>query len=254
MTTSLGHGGLSPNSRAESGRAKLLALLGVLIGATGFAASLTCIYRAARDLMINSGGTCASGGAYQIAPGHQCTPGQTSLLIGGIFAILLFGTVLVAASRWYGGSGLSGVGSLTWAALFGSLGINFLQLGLQPPDNIASGTGWIVCGAFFVLMALCGLIPGLIGVSAYFKARGVTESTPVFDPPIVRANVNFARSMPGDPAFGISDSAAARAAGSGESAPAGDSAPFQADLIQPARTEGDFVDPVTGEHVARSEE
>jgi hypothetical protein len=192
---------------------------------------------AMRDLMINSGGTCASGGPYQINPDQVCSAGQTGLLMGGIFGGLLFAGILIGASSWYGGAKLSGVGLLLWAALFGALGYNFMSLGLNPPPHMSGGTGWIVCGVIFLLMALGGLIPGLMALGSYFKdSAHPEEAKPIFDAPIVRANVEFVRNMPGDPMYGKSDPSTMNAP------PATEQAPER--MIE---STNDFVDPVTGE-------
>jgi hypothetical protein len=216
--------------------ARPVALIGVLIGAFGFAAALTCLYLGMRDLMVNSGGFCASGGPYQINPGQQCESGQIWLLFGGVLLGLVFAFVLVGASSAYGGIKLSGVGLLLWAALFGALGWNFISLGLDPPSNMSGATGWIVSGVVFWLMALGGLIPGVMALVAYFRDSAHPErAKSTFDAPLVRANVSFVRSTPGDPAFGQTDPAATPEGAPGPAVP---------------RTTGSdtsFVDPVTGE-------
>jgi hypothetical protein len=215
-----------------------LALAVVFVGALGFAACLTGVYYAMRDLMINSGGACAFGGPYQINPDQVCSAGQTGLLMGGIIGGLIFSAILVGGSSWYGGVKLSGVGLLLWAALFGALGFNFIQIGLNPPDNLSSGaTGWIICGVVFWLMALGGLIPGLMALGSYFKdSANPEEAKPIFDAPIVRANVEFVRNMPGDPMFGQSDPNAMNKPPASEQAPE-----------RTIESTNDFVDPVTGE-------
>lgn len=231
-------------SRTKTGGGPL-ALAAVFISAAGFAACLTAVYSAMRDLMINSGGTCASGGPYEINANQVCSTGQTALLMGGIFIGLVFAAALVGASTWWGGSRMAGVALLEWAALFGALGFNFISLGFNPPANMSGAAGWIICGVVFWLMALGGLIPGLWSLREFFQlsADGVPDK-PLFDAPIVRANVNFERSMPGDPAQGLSDPAeiAAQTArfsgGSAEQAPP-----------REASVDGGFIDPVTGEKV-----
>ena len=115
-----------PGGQASSPR-RWLAPFGVFVGAAGFAASLTCTYLAMRDLMVNSGGSCASGGPYAVAAGHECGS-EATLLFVGIVALLIFGAVFAGATSAGGGPG-SGMdaGFLMWAALFGALGFNFLQ-------------------------------------------------------------------------------------------------------------------------------
>jgi hypothetical protein len=217
-----------------------IALVVAFIGALGFAAALTCAYEGMRDLMINSGGACASGGPYQINPDQVCTPGQTGLLIGGILGGLVFAGILTGASGWYNDN-LGGycVGLLLWAATFGALGFNFLQIGHNPPANLAGGGGFIVTGIIFEVMALGGLIPGLMILGGAFKDSAHPEDVePLFDAPIVRANVNFERKMPGDPMFGKSDPNEMKT----PTAPATEQAPERK-----VESTNDFVDPVTGE-------
>ena len=163
-----------------------LAPLGVFAGAAGFAAGLTCAYLAMRDLMVEAGGTCASGGPYAIAAGHECGS-EAALLAGGIVALLVFGGRFAAATSAGGGAG-SGMDAafLMWAALFGALGFNFLQLGLDPPDTVSGGGGWIVSGIVFELMALGGLVP-LAWSARELIQRGGAPEGPLFEGPVVRA-------------------------------------------------------------------
>jgi hypothetical protein len=215
-------------------------LVAVFIGSLGFAACLTGVYMAMRDLMINSGGACASGGPYAINPDQVCSPGQTGLLIGGIVGGLIFSGILVYGSEKLTG-GYLGVGLLLWAALFGALGFNFIQLGFNPPDNMTDGgaTGYIICGVVFWLMALGGLIPGLMSIGGYFKdTANPEEAKPTFDAPIVRANVEFVRNMPGDPMYGKSNPNEMTQPPSAEQAPE-----------RTIESTNDFVDPVTGERI-----
>lgn len=171
----------------------VLALLVSFVGAAGVAASLTCVYLGMRDVMVSNGGFCAQGGPYQINPGQICDNGDIWLLMGGVFAGLFFAAVLLAGSRWYG-VGAAGVGLLIWAALFGALGWNFIQLGFDPPANMSSGVGWIICGIVFWVMALGGLIPGLWLLGQSFKdASSPDAGRSVFSEPLVRADVTLER-------------------------------------------------------------
>jgi hypothetical protein len=217
----------------------LISLVAVFIGSLGFAACLTGVYMAMRDLMINSGGACASGGPYAINPEQVCSAGQTGLLMGGIIGGLIFSGILVWGSDAYADDGFYGVGLLLWAALFGALGFNFIQLGFNPPDNMddSGATGYIICGVVFWLMALGGLIPGIWALRDFFKASVNPESVdPIFDAPIVRANVVFERNIPGDPMYGQSDPTAMNKPPASEQAPE-----------RTIESTNDFIDPVTGE-------
>lgn len=211
----------------RGGRGGSLPLIFVLLGAAGFSASLTAVYSAMRDLMY-SGGSCASGGPYAIQ--NECTGGQVALLVGGILAIIVFGGVLAAASSRYGGASFLGAGLLMWAALFGALGFNFIQLGFDPPQNMHGAAGWILSGVVFWLMALGGLIPGLAEVKS-FVARGDRPEPSMFTPPLVRAKATVAP-MPGFP-HGLPGAAS-------------QPEPDQPVRPRPASSDGPFIDPVTG--------
>ncbi len=189
MEAAFGIVGEPPEGERPRSRVRLLAPLGTFVGAAGFAAGLTCAYLAMRDLMVNSGGSCASGGPYAVAAGHECGS-EAGLLIGGIFALLIFGAVFAAATSAGGGPG-SGMdaGFLMWSALFGVLGVNFLTLGFDPPADMSGAGGWIVAGVIFELMALGGLVP-LTWSAREWLARGGAPEAPLFRGPQVRATVN----------------------------------------------------------------
>jgi hypothetical protein len=163
---------------------KKLAPLGVLLGAAGFALGLTALYRGMRSVMIEAGGFCASGGPYEIA--NECSEGQVTLIFVGVMVMIVFGALLMGASGAVGGSGM-GAGFLMWAALFGALGVNFLQLGFDPPDGSGLAWGWIVPGVIFELMALGGLIPA-VQMAREWQQRG-GEPEQMFKQPLVRANI-----------------------------------------------------------------
>jgi hypothetical protein len=232
-----------PDAEKKGGGA--LALAAVFVGAVGFAACLVCVYRGMRDVMVSNGGYCASGGPYAINADQVCSSTDVWLLMGGIFAGLFFAAVLVGGTAAYSDDGIAGVSLLLWAALFGALGFNFIQLGFNPPDGVSGGTGWIVCGVLFWAMALGGLIPGLMFIAGNFRSPEQKAKDPSnFDAPLVRANVPFVRSMPGDPAYGMSDPSAADAASRGQS-------PAQQAPPREAQVDSGFVDPVTGETLGK---
>ncbi len=230
---------------SRGGRGGPLPLVFVLLGAVGFSASLTAIYSGMRDLMYN-GGSCASGGPYAIQ--NECTGGQITLLVGGIFAMLIFGGILGMASSRFGGTSFLGAGLLMWAALFGTLGFNFIQLGFDPPAQMSGATGWIISGVVFWLMALGGLIPGLAEVKS-FVARGDAPEPSMFKEPLVRAQApvqpmpGFAHGFPGAAAPGTESATGPDPAQSPEPA-------RNAEVPEPGGRDT-FIDPVTGESVER---
>lgn len=225
----------------------------MFIGAAGFAASITCVYLGMREIMQTVGAACASGGPYAITA--ECPDGSTTLLTGGIFAMLFFGGLLLGATEWQGKVSTIGVGFLMWGALFGALGYNFIELSINPPEFMASTSGWVISGVVFWVMALGGLIPGVIAIFNSLRGRdefGEPEESTKFKAPIVRANVHFERNMPGDPAHGMSDPneiIRAQSAQAGQSTPPGQAPPIEQAPMRQIDTADEFIDPVTGEKI-----
>ena len=163
------------------------------VAAAGFAASLTATYLAMRDVMTSSGGFCARGGPYVIS--SQCTSGQTGLLFAGMVGLFLFGALYLGFLAWMEGPVL-GMGLVAWAALFGLLGFNFVQLGLSKPgEGDAHVSGWIVSGVVFWVMALAGLVPAVALAIGRLRRRGEPEPS-LFREPLVRAAVHAVPEQP----------------------------------------------------------
>jgi hypothetical protein len=139
-----------------------------VVGGGGFVAALTSLYIGMRHVMRTQGGFCASGGPYVIA--HQCSSSDVRLILFGIFGMLLAAGVLLVGLGLLRGA-LLGAGLGMWAALFGTLGWNFLSLGFSPPHGQSGAGGWIACGVVFWLMAAGGLIPLLMMSVGWARAR-----------------------------------------------------------------------------------
>lgn len=154
-----------------------------------------CVYLPMRDVMETNGGFCASGGPYAIAPGHTCTSDNTWLLTVAPFAGIALAGLLVAASAAWSGGRVAGVGTLLWFALFGTLGWNFLDLGIHPPGGTATSGAWIGCAVLFWVMALGGLAYSVMVLRDYFFPGSVVDDGPKL-PPIVRAAVNVQAQAP----------------------------------------------------------
>lgn len=122
-------------------RKRVYLCLGTLL----VAASVTIAFLCMREIMA-VGGSCASGGPYQVA--QEC-PSNMWLMFVAVAAGLLGGR-LTAVGRLPGGASLT---LLAWCALFLSMAWNFFEFGVSPPAP-ATGTqwGWIVCGIVFVVM------------------------------------------------------------------------------------------------------
>lgn len=127
-----------------------LTLRRILVMFTGLAivsAGLTLVFLSMRAVM-DIGGMCASGGPYVIA--QPCPDGAVALMPLGIVGGLIGLWMYAAASSKLPGPRLT---LLAWSALFLSLGWNFWEYGLNPPDG-SDGVvwGWIICGVVFVAM------------------------------------------------------------------------------------------------------
>lgn len=157
-------------------------ILVMFVGLVVVAAGMTLVFLSMRAVM-DVGGACGSGGPYVIA---QPRPeGVVALMPLGIIGGLIgLGLYAMAASKLPGPR----LAILAWSALFLSLGWNFWEYGLNPPDG--SGTvvwGWIICGVLFVAM---GALP-LLGLANRDFAKAVlwadTPGSPVTAPqPIPR--------------------------------------------------------------------
>jgi hypothetical protein len=169
----------------------------VLVTAAGFAAALTAVYVGMRDVMRTSGGFCASGGPYVIA--HQCPKGATGLLIGGMLGLFVFGAAYLGALSWADGPVLA-MGLVGWAALFGALGWNFLDLGVHPPAHQSGTGGWTLSGIVFWLMALGGLVPALGLAVGWLRRGGEPDPGPDYPHvPLVMAQIPDSLRRANDP-------------------------------------------------------
>ena len=165
------------------GIGRLTALwLGTALAAAGVAAGITAVYVGMRDLMVESGGTCASGGPYEIA--NECSSGQIGLLFGGIVALLVFTALHAAMEHWADGPRI-GWPAIT-GVLFLALGWNFIDLGLDPPRDDGTSIGWLVSGVIFWLMAVGFLAPAAMRAAEWLRRGGEPEPV-VFSQATVRA-------------------------------------------------------------------
>lgn len=113
------------------------------------ALALTWVFLSMRAVM-DVGGACASGGAYEIA-----TPCPDNVAVFMTIGIPLMLVCAFAGTAFAVGLGAPDLMIPMWWLLFGSLGWNFLDYGLFTDDLV---WGWIVCGVLFWLMALPALI------------------------------------------------------------------------------------------------
>lgn len=132
-------------------------LLVYLVGVAGLAFSITLMFIELRTV-LDSGGSCASGGQHTTA---QPCPDGTGLMVLAI----LSGFVWAALAFWAGtkiGGRYGAVPLLAWPALFGSLGFNFLQSGVTPAGGGGLNLGFLVPGVLFELMGVIPLVLGIV--------------------------------------------------------------------------------------------
>ena len=114
--------------------------------------------------VMDVGGMCAEGGPYVIET--TCPEGTSLATLLGI----LGGLAALGLAAWKGaaiGEGAVAVLFLAWPALFGVLGLNFLQYGFDPPgDDPGWAWGWLICGIVFEAMAFGPLLLGAWGARA----------------------------------------------------------------------------------------
>lgn len=161
-------------------------MLVVITGAAGVTVFLASASTGMRDVMITDGGTCASGGPYVVA--QQCSAADMRLLLSGILGGLLAAAIFAAGSAALG-SAASAAGLISWTALFGLLGWNFIDLG-RHPKTPGSGSSWLFTGSLFWLMAAGGLIVLLARVIGDLRAAVRPSPAVASTQPLVRAAVS----------------------------------------------------------------
>jgi hypothetical protein len=146
---------------------RLTDAIGLALAVAAMAACLTLVFLGMRAVM-DVGGACADGGPYVSA--QPCPDGVAAAMFLGIFG--LFGS---GALVWRFGSRIGepfeSLPFLAWPALFCSLGWNFLQYGLFPPEGEGVVWSWLIPGVLFELM---GLVPlwGWIVAMRYARSQG----------------------------------------------------------------------------------
>ncbi len=156
------------------------AIAGLLVAVFGLAACLTLVWLGMRGVM-NVGGACADGGPFVSA--QPCPEGVAILMTLGIFGLFGFGGLGFWAGAIVGG-GWVGLPMLAWPALFLSLGWNFLEYGVNPPEAFGDGPelGWVIPGVIFVLM---GGVPLVVGWRARHEIRSDGNAAARFGMPSV---------------------------------------------------------------------
>ncbi len=181
-------------------RRVVMMFAGLVIVACG----LTLVFLSMRSVM-DIGGTCASGGPYVIA--QECPEGAAAMLpagiIGGLIGLWMYA---VSSARLPGPR----VTLLAWSALFLSLGWNFWEYGLNPPDGSEGVVwGWIICGIVFVAMGgfpLLGLFNRDIARQLFWADAPATVPVDPYRDAPTREVPHPARSVPPPPPENDGDS------------------------------------------------
>lgn len=160
---------------------KLVAALVAFAGAAAFTACLLALVDGMRDVAQTDGGFCGSGGPYVIA--HQCSSSDIRLIMIGIFGALIAAGLYAGGSAGLGSKAAS-AGLILWAALFGTLGWNFVSIGHS------GASGMLFTGVLFLAMAVGGLIPLLLRLADDLRSPS-SQPSPVIPgmQPLVRAAV-----------------------------------------------------------------
>jgi Short C-terminal domain len=157
----------------ETGTARLRGAVAIFLSLGAVSAGLTMLWLGMRSVM-DIGGFCAEGGPFVIE--HHCPKGVAAIMPLSIWGGVIAGGIYVWQTIKHKVPSLVW---LFWPALFISLGWNFLQYGISPPDGGGLVWGWLVCAVLFILM---GAIPLLIAlpfmVRAYMKNDAATMAAP----------------------------------------------------------------------------
>lgn len=140
------------------GRPGLRSSVWVFLSLTGVTAAITMLYLGMRSVM-EIGGSCAEGGPF--VPVRPCPKGVALIMVGGIWAGLILAGVYVWQSLKAGAPSFAG---LLWPALFLSLGWNFLEFGVSPPEGQGTVWGWVICAILFFVMGGLPLGPALLSI------------------------------------------------------------------------------------------
>jgi hypothetical protein len=151
------------------------AVVGEAVGIGGMAMSITLMFLATRAVM-GVGGSCADGGPYVSA--QRCPDGATAAILIGVFGLFLFGGVAIAFADRVGGIWGS-TPILAWAALFISLGWNFLDGGVfSVPEGSGIDPTGVLLGLLFWAMGGVPLVGLLLAARSSSRTAGRTVAQP----------------------------------------------------------------------------
>lgn len=166
---------------SNEGRVGRAPLVGVAAGMSILVAGLVCLYLMMRTVGLENGGSCVSGGPYEIAPGHECGSGLFELGFGGALGLIIgFLTFLWSSDRYGGPLVATSAGGFGWSAFWGGLGGSFLSIGNELPDSSDVGSEFKAVGVGFLVLAALGLAVAL-GPIPYSMQKGPIDPRPTWN-------------------------------------------------------------------------
>ena len=151
--------------------APILGYLIFFIGMVMVAYGISALWLGMRDVM-DVGGYCAEGGPYEI---RQTCPDRAELLMFTGIPVGVIGLFVAMIGGAKAAKGAAGLLLLGWPALFLSLGYNFIDYAINPPEGMEGTVGWWVCGVLFMLMGA----PALLGVPMLVKGIAPDRRVPI---------------------------------------------------------------------------
>lgn len=160
---------------------RYLPLAGVLMGATLLAIGLVCLYVVMRAVGLEHGGTCVSGGPYEIAPGHECESGVFPLAFGGAIGIFVGALLLFWSSKHYGGPlAVASASGVAWTAFWGGLGGSFLSIAAELPASSDTGSEFNTVGIVFLVLSIAGIAVAVGTVPYSVRTERLDYAKPSF--------------------------------------------------------------------------
>jgi len=156
-----GKGAVSSILKARPGGVARLGLFGLLILALLVIGAMCIWAYQSMGVVMDVGGTCASGGPYEI---RQTCPEGSNYIIAAIPVLILMAVLGSAAAL---ALGLPELVTMTWFLLFGILGWGFLGAVI----NQDAPSSMLVVGVMFWIMALPGLVLMYVFGAAISRVR-----------------------------------------------------------------------------------
>jgi hypothetical protein len=135
------------------------ALAGLFFGIGVLVAGMVCLYTVMRAVGLDNGGSCVSGGPYEIAPGRECADGVFGLAFGGVFAILAGFALFLWSAHIYGRQlAVTAATGFAWTAFWCGLGGSFVSIAFELPAASETASEFDTVGTVFLVLGVFGLL------------------------------------------------------------------------------------------------